>query len=91
MPNAAAGCHLRWANMAAALGDVRLGWPDAAAVLRAAVVSIGNALEHDVVHLQCRRISFKRNGDDAPLIFGIRLADTRSGERVELALSAQSA
>ena len=53
--------------------------------LAAASVSIGNGLEYDVVHSQCRRISFKRNGDDAPLIFGVTPADTRGGERAETA------
>lgn len=47
--------------------------------------SIGKALEHNAVHSQCRRISYKRKGDDAPLVFGIRLADIRSGERAETA------
>ena len=59
--------------------------------LAAASISIGNWLEHDVVHSRCRRISFKRNGDDAPMVFGVRLADTRSGKRAETALSAQGA
>ena len=41
----------------------------------------GNGLEHNAVHSQYRRISYKRKGDDAPPVFGIRLADTRIGER----------
>ena len=49
--------------------------------MAAASISIGKALEYDVVHSQCRRISFKRNGDDAPLVFGVRLADIRRGKR----------
>ena len=56
--------------------------------MRAAVVSVGNGLEHDVVHSQCRRISYKRKGDDAPPVFGIRLADIRRGMRAELAAPA---
>ena len=65
------------------MGDFggRVGW-------RRRVFLLGKALEYNAVHSQCWRISYKRKGDDAPLIFGVALADIRSGERAELALSA---
>ena len=48
--------------------------------MAAASISIGNWLERGVVHSQCRRISYKRKGDDAPPV-GITLADIRRGKR----------
>ncbi len=63
-------------------GDCGGGWVGAASV------SNDNGLERNAVHSQCRRISYKRKGDDAPPVFGIRLADTRIGKRAETALSA---
>ena len=51
-----------------------MGW-------RRRVFLLGKALEHNAVHSQCRRISFKRKGDDAPPVFGVTLADIRRGKR----------